>query len=171
MKKYLCAVIVASICTIAPVRAADVSKTLTNEKALALLAAMRNLDGRMVVVKTAQGDATIMQPWTFKNAQLRLRIKRNIKALEPVQKVLEETQQAMLAAAQAKAGYDADGKPKPVDISKDFLELMRKPVEGPVDLGRIKASELMLNENEIPGTALAGADPILDDDVSPKESP
>lgn len=170
MNKVLSFVIAFSV-VCGTVQAADMSKTLTNEKALALLAAMRNLDGRLVVVKTPQGENIVAQPWVFKSAVLRLRIKRNIKALEPIEKLIEETRQTMVAAAQAKIPLGADGKPvvAQVDLAKDFLALLRQPVEGPVDLGRIKASELMLNENEIPGTTLAGADPILDDDVSPKD--
>jgi hypothetical protein len=108
---------------------------------------------------------------------LRLRIKRNIQALEPVESAIKATREAMVTEALAKMPQDKDGKPAGTinpgtpefdAFLKSLADVLAKPVEGAVDMSRIRASELKLDKNEIGASVLVGLDPILDDDVTPK---
>jgi hypothetical protein len=153
------------------------SAPLTNEKALNLLTALRGLESHTIIIKQSGADIQVQQPWEFGNAILRLRIKRNIQALEPVEKAIKETREAMIVEALAKMPANPDGK-QPTIIPpgttefdlflKQLAEVLAKPVDGNVDLSRIRASELKLDKNEIGASVIMGLDPIFDDDVTPK---
>jgi hypothetical protein len=140
-----------------------------------LLQAMRALDGRVAIVKQNGVDVAVAQPWEFASGALRLRIAKNTTALAEVEKALEDTRQAIVRELLKNVPPDADGKPAAAipqgspqweDLQRQFGEALNAPSR--VLLMRIKASELKLDRNEIPGTALSAMAPILDDDVSPK---
>jgi hypothetical protein len=172
-KLFLALILTAAIACAAVAQKAP----LTNEKALNLLVALRGLEGRTVIIKLAGVDNPVQQPWDFGSALLRLRIKRNIQQLEPIEKVVKDTREAMITEMLAKMPADEIGKAPSVippgtpefDVfMKQFAELLAKPVDGQIDLGRIRASELKLDRNDLGASTLVGLDPIFDDDVTPK---
>lgn len=149
---------------------------LTNARALNLLVALRGLEGHVVIIKQNGADTQVQQPWDFGNALLRLRIKRNIQTLEPIEKVIKDTREAMVTEALSKMAEKNGNKPTTIEpgtpefiaFLKQLEDILEKPVDGQVDLSRIRASELKLDKNEIGASVLTGLDPILDDDVTPK---
>lgn len=154
--------------------AAAESKPLSVAQALSMLQAMRNLDGHIVIVKQNGVDTAITQPWSFGSGSLRVRIATSTAALAEVEKRLDETRRSIVREL-LKTLPEVDGK-KPTEIpagtpqwselQRQFVEALEAPAS--VTLSRIKASELKLDQNEIPVTAIAALAPILDDDVSPK---
>lgn len=149
---------------------AEEKKPLTVAEALSLLQALRNLDGRIVVVKNGANESTVTLPWEFGSGTLRLRIARNVSALAGVERSLEEARQKIVAEILQKmpskdaTASIAPGSPEFAAFSRQVSEALAAPA--PVDLARIKASELRLDKNEIPVTALSALAPILDDDVT-----
>lgn len=149
---------------------------LTNAKALNLLVSLRGLEGHIVIIKQNGADVQVQQPWDFGSALLRLRIKRNIQSLEPVEKAIKDTREAMITEALAKMAEKNGQKPTTIEpgtpefaaFLKQLEDMLEKPVDGQVDLSRVRASELKLDRNEIGASVLTGLDPILDDDVTPK---
>lgn len=148
----------------------------TNAKALNLIVALRGLEGRIIIIKQNGVDTQVQQPWDFGSALLRLRIKRNIQVLEPVEKAIKDTREAMVTEALAKMAEKNGQKPTVIEpgtpefiaFLKQLEDMLEKPVDGQVDLSRIRASELKLDRNEIGPSVLTGLDPILDDDVTPR---
>lgn len=141
---------------------------VTVGQALALITALKNLDGHMIVVKQNGADNIVMTPWEFNNGKLRLRIKSDINILEGALKIAENARQDILKEALKKAGNATElkpGTPEYDDYQKQYADMVAQPVPGAHDLSRIKASELNLDRNEIPGTVLSALSPILDDDV------
>jgi hypothetical protein len=154
---------------------AQKSAALTVAQSLSMLQAMRVLDGRTVVVKQNGGETAVVQPWDFGSGALRLRIAKNTTALAEIEKALEDTRQAIVreilkSMPPAKDGTAPTeippGTPQWSELQKQFGDALNAPAQ--VTLSRIRASELKLDRNEIPGTALSAMAPILDDDVSPK---
>lgn len=137
--------------------------------ALSMLQAFRNLDGRQVIVKVNGADTPVMTPWDFASGTLRLRIARNISALAAVEKDVEETRQSIvkeILKGMPAGSQITPGTPEFEVFSLQIADALKQPAA--VTLSRIKASELRLDKNEIPITALSALAPILDDDVSPK---
>ena len=148
---------------------------LSNAQALSMLSALRNLDGHVVVIKQNGTDTQVMVPWEFASGTLRLRIARNITALTAVEKSIDDARQAIVKEILKGMPPDKDGKPATTIApgSPEFEQFQRQITDAlnagaAVDLNRIKASELKLEKNEIPGTAISALSPIIDDDVSPK---
>lgn len=145
---------------------------ITNGDALSMLAALRNFDGRIVVIKQGGQDATVMVPWEFNSGTLRLRIARNVAALAVVEKTMEDARISILKELLKDIPPGPDGKPAQglppgstafEAFQRQYAEALNAPAE--VTLFRIKASELKLDKNEIPVTALSALAPILDDDA------
>lgn len=155
---------------IGPALAESKKPPLTNSEALSLLQALRALDGRQVVVKQGATESIVMQPWDFASGTLRLRIARNITALAVIERTVDETRINILKELIAKKLGNADGitpgSPGYDEFQKQFLAVLNEGAAA--DLSRIRASELRLDKNDIPVTALSALAPILDDDVSPK---
>lgn len=169
--------------------AADAPK-ITLDQASKLLVALRNLDGHMIVVKQNGVDNVVMDPWHFGSARVRLRISNDINVLEASLKVAQTARQGIFREAAAKATKRlcsvapeaAGGKlaaecvngqvnelrpgmPEFDEYDRQSKELDAQGAPGTQDLARIKASELNLDRNEIPGTVLSALEPILDNDV------
>lgn len=148
--------------------AAD-TKPLTVGQALSMLSALRNLDGRMIVIKQNGADATIMQPWDFGSGTLRLRIAKNVTALAATEAAVETSRQNIIKELSKGLKPGASIVPNTPEweaFMQQYADVMASPAS--VDLFRIKASELKLDKNEIPITAISALAPIIDDDVSPK---
>lgn len=154
---------------------AESKPPLSNAQALSLLSALRVLDGRSVVVKQATGETVVPTPWDFGSGVLRLRIARNITALAAVEQLMETTRVEILKEILRKMPPTKEGQaqtsvfqgtPEWDNLQRQYGEALNLPAS--VDLSRIRASELRLDRNDIPGTALSALAPILDDDVTPK---
>lgn len=146
-------------------------KALTVGDALNMLLALRNLDGRAVVVK----ENVVITPWDFASGTLRLRIARNIMALTEIEKTANDARESIIREILRRMPAGADGKPQneipavsaeAEEFRKQYAAVLAEPTA--VTLSRIRASELRLDKNEIPTSTLAVLSPILDDDVSPK---
>lgn len=142
---------------------------LTVAQALSLLSALRNLDGHLVIIKQAGADQTVMVPWDFGSGTLRLRISRNITALAVNEKAVEDARQGIVREVIKSAPGAKEitqNTPEWENFARQFNDVLNAAAT--VDLSRIRASELKLDKNEIPVTALSALAPILDDDVTPK---
>lgn len=151
---------------------ASAQKALTTADALSMLQALRNLDGRIVVVKQNGVDTPVTMPWEFGSGTLRLRIARNIAALAAIEKTVEDSRQSIVKEILKGMPASKDGTPTSImpgtpefdNFQRQITDILNQLAQ--VDLTRIRASELKLDKNEIPATALTALAPILDDDVS-----
>jgi hypothetical protein len=168
MKKLAILAGLAAAFTTAPAFASD---KITLAQAMPLSTALQNLDGHMIVIKQNGQDAAIMTPWEFGSGSLRLRIANDLTIVNAALKTAEETRQAVIKELLKKAS-DRTGSavteikpdmPESADYQKQYLDLMAQPASGTQDLGRIKASELRLDKNEIPVTVLSALKPIMDE--------
>jgi hypothetical protein len=178
LRNLIAAAAAAVIVTVSAAAAQDAATKkppLTNADALSMLQALRNLDGRTVVVNQPGGNKTsVMMPWDFGSGTLRLRIARNVTALAAVEKSIEDARVAIVREILKKEAAGADGAQQTINpgtpayetFSRQIAEMLSQPAA--VDLSRIRASELKLDKNEIPITALSALGPILDDDLTPK---
>lgn len=152
--------------------------SLNVAQALSLLSALRNLDGHQVTVKNNGQDAVIMQPWDFGSGILRLKIANDITILAAVEKSADDARLAVIKEVIKNMApvVDKDGKSIPAtkvtdsqagldDFSRQYADVLDQPAKGADDLARIKASDLKLERNEIPVTALSALAPILDIDM------
>jgi hypothetical protein len=147
-----------------PASAAD---NLPVKDALMLLTALRNLDGRPVVVEQNGQRGTVVQPWEFKSGLLRLKIAENIAALAVVERAVDEARMAIVRQVSKKFELERIDPDTPAfaEFSKLYQEVLNAPTPGADGLSRIKASDLKLDQNEISVTVLAALKPILDMDV------
>lgn len=143
---------------------------LTNQQVLEMLVAHKSLDGRTI--------AGVLVPWEFKSANLRMRLVSNQERLEAVEKLIIASRAKIEAEVLVNTAPDKDGRkptrvldgtPEAVPFLKQFNELLEAPVVTPLDLARIKVSELKMDVNDIPPSVVKALRPILDDDVTPKD--
>lgn len=172
MRRFIFTIL--SIAAITPALAADPAPPaklapapLTIAQAIPLVSALRNLDGHLVVIKQNGADNIVMIPWDFGSGSLRLRIANNITILTSIEKTAEDTRQAIIKEILKKSGGTEikPGTPERDDFDRQFAEMMALPAPGGRDVARIKASELRLDKNDIPVTAISAMAPILDMDV------
>lgn len=182
MRRFLFPILFAALAT--PALAADPVKAvpppaalappaLTIAQAIPLASALRNLDGHMVVIKQNGADNIVMIPWDFGSGSLRLRIANNLTILASIEKSAEDTRQAIIKEILKKASAAGKepvveikaGTPERDDFDRQFADMMAQPAPGGKDIAHIKASELKLDRNDIPVTALSAMSPILDMDV------
>ena len=148
-----------------PVRSTELSK-ITVREALSLAAALRNLDGHMVVTKQNGVEQTIMIPWEFSSGSLRLRIANDLAIAGAAETSLEKARQAIVKEIQKEHG-GAEIKPGTPEYDlflAQYSEALDQPAAGTQDLVKIKASELKLDHNEIAVTVLTALRPILEID-------
>lgn len=151
------------------------AKQITVAEALSLLAGLRNLDGHVVVVKQNGQDVTVIQPWDFGSGVLRLHIAWDLDILSKVETAANKSHDTIIREILDKMPAGKDGaRPTSIpqgtqqfdDLQKQWQAVLDQPAEGAEHLLKIKASELKLDKNEIPVTALAALTPILVDDVT-----
>jgi len=146
--------------------AEDAKPKIIIRDALALQTALQALDGHQVIVKGPNGaDAIVTLPWEFGDATLRLKIVNDLNIVVAAIKSAQQVQQALTKEATTKAEVTELKDLKPEDVvvfNKQIEDLMTQPAAGTQDLARIKASELKLGKNEIPGSILSALSPILD---------
>lgn len=149
------------------------SPALAGEKipvrdALSLAIALRNLDGRMVVVDGKDGQkGTIMQPWEFKSGIVRLRVAENLTILAQVERAAEDARMGIFKQVSQKFGVTEfpPGTAANEAFQQLYEEVLKAPAAGTENLHRIKAGDLKLDVNEIGVTVLSAMAPILDRDV------
>lgn len=170
MKRLAIALALSPLFLTAPAFAGD---KITLAQAQPLSTALRNLDGHLIVIKQNGQDATVMTPWEFGSGSLRLRIANDLTIVDAALGAAETVRQSIIRELLKKAS-DRTGTtvnelkpdmPENAEFQKQFTDLMAQPANGTQDLGRIKASELRLDKNDIPVTVLSALAPILDQDV------
>jgi hypothetical protein len=174
IKAIVAAAVAASIVTASFAALGEDRPKLTVAQALSLLTALRNLDGHAVVIKQNGQDAIVVQPWDFGSGLLRLKISNDISILALSEKAAEDIRVAIIKEIVKGMPPDKDGRPPALIPSgtaeydafqAQYNEMLSGPAQGTQDLARIKASELKLDRNEIPGTALSALAPIMDVDI------
>ncbi len=166
------AALLAAAVLLSPNAAAAQAKPPINvAQGLSMLSALRNLDGRIVVVKVNGTDQTVVVPWEFGSGTLRIKVAKNIAILAENERAVESARQSIIKEILAKGDPDKDGKP-PTSIQpgtpefdlfqRQYQQALDALASGTADLMRFKSSELKLERNEIPVTALAALSPILD---------
>lgn len=123
----------------------------------AVLVGLNGLDGRAEMTKDG---AAVTVPYQFGNGALRLAIQQNIAALNGVQQAFVKVQQDLFREI---AGSATEIKPNTLEFAKyqkAVMDAQASPCD--VTLVRIKASDLKLDKNEIPGSVLGALDRILD---------
>jgi hypothetical protein len=138
---------------------ADAGNRLTVGEALGALAALRNLDGRQVVVKQGESSTIVLQSWEFKNGTLRMIIADDLKVLSTVEASAEAAKQAIVKDV-FKGQQPKDGTPEMAEFSKQYGELLKAPANIP-GIAKIDRKDLRLDVNEIGVTVLQALDPIL----------
>lgn len=166
----LIAVAAAIVATGARAQDKQPREKITVAQALSILVALRNLDGHIVIVKQGGVDNTVMVPWDFGSGMLRLKIANNMTILSLSEKAANDARQSIvkevLKTMPAGARTIEPNTAEMDEFTRQYNEVLAGPAPGTQDLSRIKASELRLDKNDIPVTALSALTPILDDDVS-----
>lgn len=137
-------------------RAAEPSKMTVGE-CLSVLAGLNGLDGKQELTKDG---AAITTPYQFGSAKLRLAIQQNIARLTDLQRGVTQVQQDIFREV---AGTATEIKPNTAEFvryQKMILDAQQAPCN--IELQRIKADDLKLDKNEIPGSVLGALDKILE---------
>ena len=139
---------------------------LSVRDALSLLLALRNLDGRAVVIDQGGQKTTVVQPWEFKSGVVRLRIATNLAALSNVERAADEARIGIVKQVRKKFNTEKiEGDPAAFEeFSRLYDDVLKSPA-ATGELARIKASDLKLDVNEISVTVLQALTPILEQDV------
>jgi hypothetical protein len=146
----------------AAAREASQRPALTVRDALSLAAALRNLDGRAVVIRQNGQDGTVMVPWEFGSGSLRIRIANDLAALAPVERAAEASRQAIAQEVFRDTPADKPDPARVEEFQRQYSQVLDTPAAGLGDLARISVSELKLDKNEIAVTVLQALKPILD---------
>jgi hypothetical protein len=130
---------------------------MTVRKAMEVLAGLRALDGRQVIVK----DAVILQPYDFKNGALRLVIASNLATLIQLEQTTDKARVQILMELRRDANQQRlePGTPEFAEFSRQYEEMLNKPWQGKLEMIETKA--LNLDVNEIPASVLFALQPIL----------
>lgn len=150
--------IVGFVCVVSVSAKAEPLK-LTVEQALNISSALMALDGQERSIKENDKDRVIKTPYQF-SGSTRLIIARDMAVLNEVAKTYNDARIALVNQ------FAIDGKIEPnSDNEKKFTIEMKKIIatEQDINLTKIKAADLNLDSNQIPGTVLALLNPILDD--------
>lgn len=134
---------------------------LTLNDCLTLLPGLNGLDGRTYVVNAGKAtEQAVTLPYEFGNSRLRLDIARNIAQLVAVQRDADQVRQKIFMEVGKGAPEIKPGSPESVEYDRQLRELTARPCG--VTLARIKAKDLKLDKNEIPGSVIGALDKILD---------
>jgi hypothetical protein len=121
----------------------------------------RGLDGYLVISNAGKPNETVVpQTYRFSNPNLRMDIGQDIARLSDIPNVIEKTRQQIFLEV-AKSDLEINpSTPQMADYNKQLVLLGESPCR--VTLIHIKASDLKLDVNEIPGSVLGDIDKILD---------
>lgn len=144
-----------------PAPAADAGEKMTVNDCLIILSGLNGLDGRQVVTNAGKSNEQVATiPFEFGSSKLRLDIARNLSALSAIQRDGDQVRQKIFAEVSKGATEIKPGTAQAAEYDRQMRELTTRPCT--VDLARIKASDLKLDRNDIPGSILAALDRILD---------
>ena len=149
-----------SIAAEAPVKPADLiapEPKLTNLDCQAILAGLNGLDGHTEITK--DGSA-VNVTYKFESARLRLIIQQDLAALTTVQQDFTKGMQAVFREIAGDSPLLKEGTSELARYNEQLLKAQQLPCN--VKLTRIKAEDLKLDKNEIPGSVLGNLDKILD---------
>lgn len=122
-----------------------------------VLGGLQGLDGRTEMTKDGRA---VTVPYQFGSARLRLAIQQNIARLNIRHQDFLKVQQDMFREVAGDAVEIKPNSPEMVRYQKMVLDAQQAPCN--VELQRIKADDLKLDKNEIPGSVLGALDKILD---------
>jgi hypothetical protein len=132
---------------------------LTIQQTRELYIALSALDGYDKVVKDGANEKIVKTPYVF-GGGLRLAIGRNLLAIAPTVQAFDKANREL--ALQYSNGKDKlEGEPL-VKFQNESQKMGEAKTTA--DLIKIKPSELKLDENPIPGSAIAGLQAILTND-------
>ena len=133
----------------------------TMNDCVTILGGLRGLDGFQIVLNAGKpNESAVPQSYKFGNATLRSDIGQDIARLTDIPNQVEKSRQQIFSEIAKGA---ADIKPNTAEMteySKQLVALGESPCR--VTLIRIKAADLKLDVNEIPGTTIAALDKVLD---------
>jgi hypothetical protein len=165
--KYLLIICAATLASISIATAAEPKETpaspppLTINNCLTILNGLAALDGATVVLNEGKPNAEAKTvAYKFGNATLRMDIQRNIAALQAVAQQTEKTRQQTFSEVADGAVELLPNTPARAKYDKEVAKLGESACS--VVLVHIRAADLKLDVNEIPGTVLANIDRILD---------
>lgn len=138
------------------------NKVLTVNQSLQALSALRALDGRDVIAKKDGQETIIRQPWEFQSGPLRLAIATDISLLTQIEQQSERARVDIINSVSKGAGRVEPNTPEYAQFLKQWTEVIDAPAPISGSLTRIKAKDLRLDVNEIPGSTLSALVPILD---------
>lgn len=136
--------------------------TLNVSKALAILGALRALDGTREVV----GGEIVSKPYTFGDGPVRLHIAMNIRRLEELH---ADTEKARVALVKEIFGDEqpAQDHPGMATFQRRYQEMLETTSINSDDLKHLDFMALKVDENRIPATVLAALLPII---MTPQDS-
>src|SRR5262249_55414371 len=131
---------------------------ITLADAIRVHSGLKALDGYTRAVKDGQGERLIIEYFKL-TPMLRLAIAMNSHELMRVEEVYAKARNALIKSLSdpGKAQVKADKMQEFLDGDAELLK-----AEQDIDLTRIKAEELKLDENPIPASTLSALIPILD---------
>lgn len=150
------AILLAVIMCSPAARAADTPK-LTIGECQTVLVGLQGLDGRNEITK--DGSAVTV-PYQFGSARLRLAIQQNVARLSEMQQGFNKVQQELFREVAGNAAEIKPGSAEMLRYTKLVVEAQQAPCN--IELQRIRADDLKLDKNEIPGSVLGALDKILD---------
>ncbi len=130
---------------------------LTIAECQTILSGLTGLDGR---TELSRDGAAVTLAYKFENARLRVAIQQNIAALQAVQAEFSKGVQGVFKEIAGDAPEIKPGTPEMVRYTKQVTDAQQLPCRA--ELVRIKADDLKLDKNEIPGSVLGALDKILD---------
>jgi hypothetical protein len=122
-----------------------------------LQAGLTSLDGHQELTR---GGESVSLAYQFGSAALRLTIQQNLAALAVPLGAFDKARQAIFKEIAGDAPEIKPNTPEATKYTAQVQAAQQRPCD--VDLQRIKATDLKLDKNEIPGSVLAALDKILD---------
>lgn len=138
----------------------------TAARSKALLTALVALDGADKIAQLGNGlHQVVKRPYKFA-AKTRMAIARNIVPLNEARLAFDKAHNAIIeaAAGEGQRAIDPTDRAKVAEVNKQYDDLLAAETEFPT-LRKLKASELNIEENELPQSVIADLMPLLDDDI------
>ncbi len=155
---------VAAMAAVGPTAAQEqpAKNRLTVQQAIGVLGCLRGLDGYQSVVKTRDGETVVARAYEFGDGALRWTIARNIAVLTEIENAAQASRKQIIIELSNGAGKIDPNTPEAVKFEKQWDAVLATPNALTDKLQRLKVSALKLDKNEIPASAIAACEPILD---------
>lgn len=146
----------AIVCLAFPAFAAE-TKPLTILDCQNILGGLTALDGH---TELSKDNAPVTVSYQFGSARFRLALQQNIAALNAMQQDFTKSMQGVFKEIAGEAAEIKPGTPEMARYTRQMNDAQALPCAA--NLTRIKADDLKLDKNEIPGSVLGALDKILD---------